>query len=82
MAISGVRSAYAGDAEVIGALDGYLAARAKLSQKDGQVDALREALALWQDTVEDVIAKPVAATGFAGLDDSAGGSVLDMIRGR
>jgi sulfite reductase (ferredoxin) len=86
MAISGVRSAYSGDAEVIGALDGYLAARAKLSQKDGQIDALREALALWQDTVEDVIAKPVAATGFAGfgagLDDSAGGSVLDMIKGR
>ena len=71
---------------MIGSLDGYLAARAKLSAKDGQLDALREALALWQDTVEDVIGKPAAAVGFAGfgsgLDDSSGSSVLDMIKGR
>jgi sulfite reductase (NADPH) hemoprotein beta-component len=88
--ISTVRTAYFGDAEVIGSLDGFLAAREKLAgpQADGQFDALREALALWQDTVEGVIARPIgaAAAGFpgfgSGLDDSAGSSVMDMIKGQ
>jgi sulfite reductase beta subunit-like hemoprotein len=84
--ISTVRAAFGGDADVIDALDRFLAARNQ-SRADGTVDALREALALWIDTVEDLIAKPQAAPAFgmgAGLSDSlgdAGGSVLDMIKG-
>ncbi|HEY4135312.1 MAG TPA: nitrite/sulfite reductase [Alphaproteobacteria bacterium] len=84
--ISTVRTAYFGDTEVIETLDRYLATRSQAVNADGQLDAQREALALWQDTVEDVIARPVAAAAFAGfgsgLDDSAGSSVLDMIKGQ
>lgn len=83
--IGTVRAAFGGEADIIDSLDGFLAARNR-SRADGAVDALREALALWMDTVEDFIAKPqvVPAFGMAGLSDSlggAGGSVLDLIKG-
>jgi sulfite reductase (NADPH) hemoprotein beta-component len=89
--VSAVRGVSAGEPEVGEAIDAYLAARAKLdgperANKDGSLDALREALASWQDLVEDLVGKPIAAAAFAslgsGLDDSAGSSVLDMIKGR
>ena len=84
--LSAVRGASVGEPEVAEAIDAYLAARAKLDGKDGSLDALREALASFQDLVEDLVGKPIAAPAFpglgSGLDDSAGSSVLDMIKGR
>jgi sulfite reductase (NADPH) hemoprotein beta-component len=83
--ISTLRAAYGSEAEIIDALDRFLAARNE-ARADGAVDALREALMLWIDTVEDLVAKPQAAPafGFGGLSDSlgdSGGSVLDLIKG-
>ena len=83
--ISTIRAAYGSEAEIIDSLDRFLAARNQ-SRADGAVDALREALMLWIDTVEDLVAKPQAAPafGFGGLSDSlgdSGGSVMDLIKG-
>lgn len=86
--IATIRAAFGGEADIIDALDGFLAARNR-SRADGAVDALREALALWMDTVEAFIEKPQAIPAFGmgamtGLSDSlgeSGGSVLDLIKG-
>jgi sulfite reductase (NADPH) hemoprotein beta-component len=60
MVIGTVRAAFGTDPAIVDSLDRFLAARDQ-SRTDANVDALREALALWIDTVEDVIAKPPAA---------------------
>lgn len=87
--IGTVRAAFGGEADIIDSLDRFLAAR-NASRADGAVDALRETLALWLDTVEDLIAKPEVVPAFGmgslsgGLSDSlgeGGGSVLDLIKG-
>jgi sulfite reductase (ferredoxin) len=83
--ISTVRAAFGSDADVIDSLDRFLDARNQ-SRSDGKLDALREALALWLDTVEELIEKPQAAPafGFGGLSDSlgdGGSSVMDLIKG-
>ena len=83
--ISTIRAAFGTEPTVVEALDRFLTVRQQ-TRKDGASDALREALALWLDTVDEVIAKPQSAApfGFGGLSDSLGGSgssVLDLIKG-
>lgn len=84
--VSTLQTAYAVDGDVLSALqrirdaqDGVSGATGKPS--DAQATALREALAYWIDTADEVISRPVAVTGFqmGALDDSAGG-VADMIK--
>jgi len=84
--VSTLRTAHAGDEDVLGGLDRLLAARKAFEGADGkkadaEATALREALAYWIDTADDIISRPVAVAGFqmGALDDSGGG-VADMIK--
>jgi len=84
--ISTLRTAHAGDEDVLGGLDRLIAARAAFEGADGKkadadAAALREALAYWIDTADDFISRPVAVPEFqmGALDDSGGG-VADMIK--
>jgi sulfite reductase (NADPH) hemoprotein beta-component len=84
--ISTLRTVHAGDEDVLGGLDRLLAARTAFAGADGkkadaEATALREALAYWIDTADDIISRPVAVAGFqmGALDDSGGG-VADMIK--
>jgi sulfite reductase (NADPH) hemoprotein beta-component len=75
-----VRAACAGDAEVMAALDGVIAARSAFAE-GGDMDAYREALAVWLDTASEVVGRPIEAEAFdpAALGDSSG-SVMEMLR--
>ncbi len=80
-ALADVRGSYAGDSDVTDALDRYLEAR-EAAEAGGDVDAYREALAFWIDSVAEVMKKPVAESVLdpSQLGDS-GGAVAQMIRG-
>ncbi|MGE5539949.1 MAG: nitrite/sulfite reductase [Gemmatimonas sp.] len=85
MVLGAIRAYFAHEADVIAALDGFVKARdAAKASHDGlsAVEALREALALWLDTVAEVIEKPAIQPAFdpAMLGDG-GGSVAAMLRG-
>ncbi len=75
-----VRASYGDDTAVTGALDNVLAAEAGMTN-GGRVDAYREALAVWLDTVSEVVPKSIEEAAFdpAALGDSSG-SVAAMFR--
>lgn len=94
MVLSGVRAFFVDEPEVAATLDRVLAARAKaqgaqgvqgvLGSGDGTaaLDALREALALWIDTVAEVVEKAASQPAFnPGLLGDSEGSVAAMLRG-
>ena len=75
-----IRGAYAGDDQVMEALDSVLAAEASAAN-GGEVATYREALALWLDTVAERAARPIEEEAFdaAALTDSTG-SVMELLR--
>jgi sulfite reductase (NADPH) hemoprotein beta-component len=84
--LGSIRAYFANEGDVVPTLDRFLAARARVeASRDGvatELNELREALALWIDTVTEVVEKaaPQAAFDPALLGDS-GGSVAAMLRG-
>ena len=77
--VAKLRAAFAGDGEVIDGLDGIDAAEAGAN---GDLDAYREAVALFIDTVGEIVKKPLAQAevNVAALGDFDP-AVLDLIRG-
>ena len=84
MVFASVRAYYAHEPEVAQTLERALAARAKAhNAKDAAaLDDLREAVALWIDTVAEVVEKAAPQPAFnAGLLGDSEGSVAAMLRG-
>jgi sulfite reductase (NADPH) hemoprotein beta-component len=84
--VSTIRAFYSEDSDVLAALDRIMAARAQLDAADGsnpdaEASAMREALAYWIDTVDEVFGRTQAFGGFEmGTLDDSGGVVADMIK--
>jgi sulfite reductase beta subunit-like hemoprotein len=83
--VSGVRAYFADEADLLANLERLLKARETAqSGRDGlaAVEAMREALALWIDTVAEVVEKPVVQPAFdPAMFGDGGGSVAAMLRG-
>jgi small ligand-binding sensory domain FIST len=84
--LSSVRAYFTDEADIMSALDRFLAARTRVqASSEGAaagLDELREALAMWIDTVAEVVEKAAPQPVFnASLLDDSGGSVAAMLRG-
>jgi sulfite reductase beta subunit-like hemoprotein len=84
--LSSVRAYFTDEADIMSALDRFLAARTRVqASSEGAaagLDELREALAMWIDTVAEVVEKAAPQPVFnASLLGDSGGSVAAMLRG-